>query len=52
LKGQEMGSEKESSQAFKNVLFPKIFRTFRIAIYRNNLIIAFNYLPGGLAYGL
>jgi hypothetical protein len=41
LKGQEMGSEKESSQAFKNVLFPKIFRTFRIAIYRNNLIIAF-----------
>jgi len=36
-----MGSEKESSQAFTNVLFPKIFRTFRIAIYRNNLLIAF-----------
>jgi hypothetical protein len=36
-----MGGEKESSQALANLLFPKIFHTFRIAIYRNNLIIAF-----------
>jgi hypothetical protein len=36
-----MPGEKEPSQALANFLFPKIFRTFRIAIYRNNLIIAF-----------
>jgi hypothetical protein len=36
-----MPREKESPQALNNFLFPKIFQTFRIAIYHNNLIIAF-----------
>jgi len=36
-----MGSEKESSQVFDNFLFPKIFRTFRMAIQPSKLIIAF-----------
>jgi len=36
-----MGSEKESSQVFGNLLFPKIFQTFRMAIQPTKLIIAF-----------
>ncbi len=36
-----MGSEKESSQVFENLLFPKIFQTFRMAIQPTKLIIAF-----------
>jgi len=36
-----MGSEKKSSQVFDNLLFPKIFQTFRMAIQPNKLIIAF-----------
>jgi hypothetical protein len=36
-----MGSEKEFSQVFENLLFPKIFQTFRMAIQPTKLIIAF-----------
>jgi hypothetical protein len=36
-----MGSVKESSQVFENLLFPKIFQTFRMAIQPTKLIIAF-----------
>jgi hypothetical protein len=36
-----MDSEKESSQVFDNLLFPKIFQTFRMAIQPSKLIIAF-----------
>ena len=35
-----MGNEKESSQLFGNLLFPKIFQTFRVAIQPSKLIIA------------
>ena len=37
-----MNSEKESSGVFANLLFPKIFQTFRIAIHHTKLIIAFS----------
>lgn len=36
-----MGGEKGSSQVFENLLFPKIFQTFRMAIQPTKLIIAF-----------
>jgi len=36
-----MVSEKESSQLFDRLLFPKIFQTFRMAIQPTKLIIAF-----------
>jgi len=36
-----MGSEKEFSGVFDDLLFPKIFQTFRIAIQPSKLIIAF-----------
>ncbi len=36
-----MGSEKESSNVCKNILFLKIFQTFRMAIQPSKLIIAF-----------
>lgn len=36
-----MGSEKEPPKVFENLLFPKIFQSFRIAIHYKNLIIAF-----------
>jgi len=36
-----MEKEKESSQVFENLLFPKIFQTFRMAIQPSKLIIAF-----------
>ncbi len=36
-----MGNGKESSQVFDNLLFPKIFQTFRMAIQPSKLIIAF-----------
>jgi hypothetical protein len=36
-----MVSEKESSQLTNNLLFPKIFQTFRMAIQPTKLIIAF-----------
>jgi len=36
-----MVSEKESSQLFDSLLFPKIFQTFRMAIQPTKLIIAF-----------
>lgn len=39
-----MGSEKESYQIFDNLLFPKIFRTFRMAVQPSKLIIAFSAL--------
>ncbi|HDZ69440.1 MAG TPA: hypothetical protein ENH43_03370, partial [Phycisphaerales bacterium] len=39
-----MGSEKDSSRLFGNVLFPKIFQTFRMAIQPGKLIIAFSAL--------
>jgi len=37
-----MGSEKKSARMFENVLFVKIFRTFRIAIHPGKLMIAFS----------
>jgi len=37
-----MDSKKSSSQVFENLLFPKIFKTFRIAIQPSKLIIAFS----------
>ena len=36
-----MYSDKESLQVFNNLLFPKIFQTFRMAIQPSKLIIAF-----------
>jgi hypothetical protein len=36
-----MGNGKESFQVFDNLLFPKIFQTFRMAIQPSKLIIAF-----------
>jgi hypothetical protein len=36
-----MDGEKQSSQVFENLLFPKIFQTFHIAIQPSKLIIAF-----------
>jgi KaiC/GvpD/RAD55 family RecA-like ATPase len=36
-----MDSEKKSTQVFDNLLFPKIFQTFRMAIQPSKLIIAF-----------
>jgi len=36
-----MGSEEQASQVFDNLLFPKIFQTFRMAIQPSKLIIAF-----------
>lgn len=36
-----MNSEKEPSQIFDNLLFPKVFQTFRMAIQPTKLIIAF-----------
>jgi len=41
LKGHKMGDEKDSSNIFKNILFLKIFQTFRMAIQPSKLIIAF-----------
>ena len=40
MKGSEMSNEKESSQLLENLLFPRIFQTFRIAIQPSKLIIA------------
>ena len=39
-----MVSEKESSQLFDSLLFPKIFQTFRMAIQPTKLIITFSAL--------
>jgi hypothetical protein len=36
-----MGNEKESSQFLDNLLFPRIFKTFRMSIHYNSLIIGF-----------
>jgi len=36
-----MANKKESAQWFDNLLFPKVFQTFRIAIQPSKLIIAF-----------
>lgn len=36
-----MGNEKEPPKVFDNLLFPKIFQTFRMAIQPSKLIIAF-----------
>jgi hypothetical protein len=36
-----MDNEKESSQVFEKLLFPKIFQTFRMAIQPSKLVIAF-----------
>jgi len=36
-----MANEKESAQWFDNLLFPKVFQTFRMAIQPSKLIIAF-----------
>jgi len=36
-----MANEKESAQLFDNLLFPKVFQTFRMAIQPSKLIIAF-----------
>jgi hypothetical protein len=41
LKGRKMGNEKESSQFLDNLLFPGIFKTFRMSIHYNSLIIGF-----------
>jgi len=37
-----MGSEKELSEVFKDLLFPRIFQTFRMSIQPGKLIIAFS----------
>jgi len=37
-----MNGQKETSQVFANLLFPKIFQTFRMAIQPTKLIIAFS----------
>lgn len=36
-----MVGDKQSQQFYDNLLFPKLFQTFRIAIHHSNLIIAF-----------
>lgn len=36
-----MGNEKESPEVLDKLLFPKIFRAFRMSIYYNSLIIGF-----------
>jgi len=36
-----MEKEKQSTQVFENLLFPKIFQSFRMAIQPSKLIIAF-----------
>jgi len=36
-----MGNEKESSEVLDKLLFPKIFRAFRMSIHYNSLIIGF-----------
>ena len=36
-----MASEKESSNLFNSLLFPKVFQTFRMAIQPSKLMIAF-----------
>ena len=41
LKGFNMNSNNQSVQFFNNLLFLKIFQTFRIAVHPKNLIIAF-----------
>ena len=46
-----MGNEKKPARMFENILFVKIFRTFRIAIHPGKLMIAFSavviiYLAG------
>jgi hypothetical protein len=41
LKGTKMVSENNSSKVFDDLLFPKIFRTFRMAIQPTKLIITF-----------
>jgi hypothetical protein len=41
LKGYKMGDEKDSSNVCQNILFLKIFQTFRMAIQPSKLIIAF-----------
>jgi hypothetical protein len=40
LKGHKMNTEEQSVQICNGLLFPKIFRTFRIAMYYKNLITA------------
>jgi hypothetical protein len=41
LKGCIMDNEEQSSQILKKLVFPKIFQTFRMAIQRSKLMIAF-----------
>jgi len=41
LKGHKMDGEKEPRIFLENLLFPKIFQTFRMAIQPSKLIIAF-----------
>ncbi len=41
MKGHKMGDEKDSSNVCQNILFLKIFQTFRMAIQPSKLIIAF-----------
>jgi hypothetical protein len=41
LKGNKMGKEQQSIQIFGNCLFPKVFKSFRMAIQPSKLIIAF-----------
>ena len=41
-----MVNEKESAQLFDNLLFPKVFQTFRMAIQPSKLIIAFLAVAG------
>jgi len=44
LKGSKMAGDKESSQLFADLLFPKIFQTFRMSIQPTKLIITFSAL--------
>lgn len=44
LKGSKMVSENDSPKFFEGLLFPKIFRTFRMAIQPTKLIITFSAL--------
>ncbi len=46
MKGHKMGDEKDSSNVLKNILFLKIFQTFRMAIQPSKLIIAFCAVTG------
>jgi hypothetical protein len=41
MKGNKMADEKESSGLFNNILFPKVFQTFRMAIQPSKMMIAF-----------